>query len=58
MKDMSEEMMSDMEKCEKRMKRIMATPEEVMLYEYSPNEARDNDHPAIPRKPHKMMKDD
>lgn len=32
----------------KRMANICATPEEVELYHYSPNAARDNRHPGIP----------
>lgn len=31
-----------------RMERICATPEEVELYKYSPNAARDNLRPGIP----------
>lgn len=32
----------------KRMKQCVMTPAEQALYEYAPNEARDNIHPAYP----------
>ena len=37
-----------MAKANRRMGRICATPEEVELYRYDPNAARDNLRPGIP----------
>jgi hypothetical protein len=32
----------------KRMKMMIATPDEIAEYRYNPNGARENKHPAIP----------
>ena len=48
----------DMKKVKRRMKNICATPEEVELYKFAPNQARDNEHPGIPCEDYGMMTDD
>ena len=42
------DMSDDLAKAKRRMERICATPDEVMLYKCAPNEARDNLRPGIP----------
>ena len=48
MEKMPMDMSDDLAKAKRRMDRMMASPEEIMLYKCAPNAAKDNYGPGIP----------